>query len=300
MIPTARAARLTMDREGIRRLAAEQLRPADVAVSVRRHAERSIATPSRELGLPCVVKPVMSSSGKGQSVVRTRGRHRARVGVRAAGRPRRRRAHHRRRLHPLRLRDHAAHRASRRPDELLRADRPPADRRRLSRIVAAAADERGGARRVAAHRARDHRRISAATASSASSCSSRATTIYFSEVSPRPHDTGLVTLISQDLSEFALHARAILGLPIPVDPPARPLRLVRAAGRRRLEQRALRERRARARPSRTRRCACSANRKCAATAAWACRSRSAATIDEARAKARKMTEQLKSGSATDR
>lgn len=41
-------------------------------------------------------------------------------------------------------------------------------------------------------------------------------TVYFSEVSPRPHDTGLVTLISQDLSEFALHARAILGLPVPV------------------------------------------------------------------------------------
>ena len=46
--------------------------------------------------------------------------------------------------------------------------------------------------------------------------------VWFSEVSPRPHDTGLVTLVSQELSEFALHARAILGLPIPADPPERP------------------------------------------------------------------------------
>ena len=72
MIPTARAARLTMDREGIRRLAAEEL---GLPTSPYRFVDTrgaTIAHAVRELGLPCVVKPVMSSSGKGQSVVRTR------------------------------------------------------------------------------------------------------------------------------------------------------------------------------------------------------------------------------------
>ena len=88
--------------------------------------------------------------------------------------------------------------------------------RRLSRIVAAAADERGGAGRGAASGRRGHGRARRRRDSSASNFSSRAIAVIFSEVSPRPHDTGLVTLISQDLSEFALHARAILGLPIPL------------------------------------------------------------------------------------
>ena len=101
-------------------------------------------------------------------------------------------------------------------------------------------------------------------------------TIYFSEVSPRPHDTGLVTLISQDLSEFALHARAILGLPIPVDSPARSRRLrARCWSMATRTTSASRTSIARS-PNRTRRCGCSANRKYAATAAWACRWRSAA------------------------
>ncbi len=94
--------------------------------------------------------------------------------------------------------------------------------------------------------------------------------VWFSEVSPRPHDTGLVTLISQDLSQFALHARAILGLPIPLirqfGPSASAVILVEASlNRPRLPISALHW------PSLTPHCACSASRKSTASAAWALR-----------------------------
>jgi phosphoribosylglycinamide formyltransferase 2 len=213
IIPTARAARLTMDREGIRRLAAEQL---GVRTSPYRFAatEEEYRQAVDAIGLPCVVKPVMSSSGKGQSTVRTpeqadtawqyaQAGGRAGAGkvivegwvpfdyeitlltVRHAGGtafcdPV---GHHQER---------GDYRESWQPQVM---DEPVlAECRRVAEEVTGALGGRGlfGVEFLIL-----------------------GNDVYFSEVSPRPHDTGLVTLISQDLSEFALHARAILGLPIP-------------------------------------------------------------------------------------
>jgi phosphoribosylglycinamide formyltransferase 2 len=213
VIPTARAARLTMDREGIRRLAAEEL---GVRTSPYRFAddEAGYRWAIDEIGLPCVVKPVMSSSGKGQSTVRDRVAAEAawtfaRAGARGgAGRvivegfvP----FDYEITLLTVRHRDGTAfcepigHRQERgdyreswqpqpMPDNVL------AECRRVAETVTAALGGFGlfGVEFLI-----------------------QGDTVYFSEVSPRPHDTGMVTLISQDLSEFALHARAILGLPIP-------------------------------------------------------------------------------------
>src|SRR5262249_21357362 len=115
----------------------------------------------------------------------------------------------------LRLRDHAADCASQRPDQLLCTHRALAGRWRLSRVLATATHDRRGTEGIPARgagRDREPRRQWRFRRRAVLAGDD----IYFSEVSPRPHDTGLVTLISQDLSEFALHARAILGLPIPV------------------------------------------------------------------------------------
>ena len=128
----------------------------------------------------------------------------------------------------------------------------------------------------ARHRGAGSRRSSAAAASSASSCSSRATTVWFSEVSPRPHDTGMVTMCTQAQSEFELHARAILGLPVDVR-----LRVARRVGgdlrRHRRARHPLRRRRRRARACPTPTCGCSASRRRTRSAGWAWRSRAAAT-----------------------
>lgn len=214
VIPTARAARLTMDREGIRRLAAEQL---GVRTSPYRFADSMAEYRDAigELGMPCVVKPVMSSSGKGQSVVRTQadvehaweyaqqggraGKGRVIVEgfvrfdyeitlltVRHGGRTTY--------CEPIgHLQIDGDYRESWQPQAMSAA--ALVESQRIAHAVTA---ELGGNGifGVELFIAGDE--------------------VYFSEVSPRPHDTGLVTLISQDLSEFALHARAILGLPIPV------------------------------------------------------------------------------------
>jgi phosphoribosylglycinamide formyltransferase 2 len=214
VIPTARAARLTMDREGIRRLAAETLgvktSPYRFADSMAEYRDAIGA-----LGMPCVVKPVMSSSGKGQSVVRTQadiehawnyaqeggraGKGRVIVEgfikfdyeitlltVRHGGRTTY--------CEPIgHLQIDGDYRESWQPQPMSAA--ALAESQRIAHAVTAELGGNGifGVELFVA-----------------------GDTIYFSEVSPRPHDTGLVTLISQDLSEFALHARAILGLPIPV------------------------------------------------------------------------------------
>lgn len=214
VIPTARAARLTMDREGIRRLAAETL---GVKTSPYRFADSMAEYRDAigELGMPCVVKPVMSSSGKGQSVVRTQadvehawnyaqeggraGKGRVIVEgfikfdyeitlltVRHGGRTTY--------CEPIgHLQIDGDYRESWQPQPMSAA--ALAESQRIAHAVTAELGGNGifGVELFVA-----------------------GDTIYFSEVSPRPHDTGLVTLISQDLSEFALHARAILGLPIPV------------------------------------------------------------------------------------
>jgi phosphoribosylglycinamide formyltransferase 2 len=213
VIPTARAARLTMDREGIRRLAAEEL---ELKTSPYRFAgtQSEYRAAIAELGLPCVVKPVMSSSGKGQSVVRTqadvdRAWTYAQQGGRAGGG----------RvivegfiqfdfeITLLTVR-HSGRTSFCEPIGHLQIDGDYRESWQPQPMSAAALAE---SQRIA----------EAITASLGGSgifgveLFVAGETIYFSEVSPRPHDTGLVTLISQDLSEFALHARAILGLPIP-------------------------------------------------------------------------------------
>jgi phosphoribosylglycinamide formyltransferase 2 len=214
VIPTARAARLTMDREGIRRLAAETL---GLATSPYRFADtlEDYRAAIRDVGVPCVVKPVMSSSGKGQSVVRTAAGadaawHYAQAGGRAgAGRVivegfvefdyeitllTVRHAGGTSFCAPIgHLQVDGDYRESWQPQPM-----SPAALARSQHIARAVTDDLGGAGIFGVE------------------LFVRGDEVWFSEVSPRPHDTGLVTLVSQDLSEFALHARAILGLPIPV------------------------------------------------------------------------------------
>mgnify|MGYP000927866599 CR=1 FL=1 len=213
VIPTARAARLTMDREGIRRLAAEELGlPTSPYRFVDTYEEYLAAVDA--LGLPFVIKPVMSSSGKGQSTVRSRDDvdiawEYARSGGRAgAGRCivegfvafdyeitllAVRHVDGTSFCAPIGHRqEQGDYRESWQPQPMSEA--ALAEAQRQAGAITAALGGRGlfGVEFfVAGDR------------------------VTFSEVSPRPHDTGLVTLVSQDLSEFALHVRAILGLPIP-------------------------------------------------------------------------------------
>jgi phosphoribosylglycinamide formyltransferase 2 len=213
VIPTARAARLTMDREGIRRLAAEEL---GLATSPYRFADDFAAYRAaiEAIGFPCVVKPVMSSSGKGQSVVKgpadvEHAWEYAQAGGRAgAGRVivegfirfdyeitllTVRHAGGTSFCAPIgHLQIDGDYRESWQPQPM--SDVALGEAQRIARTVT---DNLGGAGIFGVE------------------LFVRGDAVYFSEVSPRPHDTGLVTLISQDLSEFALHARAILGLPVP-------------------------------------------------------------------------------------
>ena len=213
VIPTARAARLTMDREGIRRLAAEELK---LPTSPYRFAdtEADYRAAVKALGMPCVVKPVMSSSGKGQSVVKTEGDiakawDYAQAGGRAgAGKvivegfvP----FDYEITLLTVRheggtsfcapighLQIDGDYRESWQPHPMSAGALKKAEH-----IAKAVTDNLGG------------RGIFGVE------LFVKGDEVIFSEVSPRPHDTGMVTMIGQDLSQFALHVRAILGLPIP-------------------------------------------------------------------------------------
>ena len=213
VIPTARAARLTMDREGIRRLAAEEL---GLATSPYRFAddEAGYRAAVAAIGLPCVVKPVMSSSGKGQSVLKTAEDVQpawdyAQQGGRAgAGRVivegfigfdyeitllTVRHAGGTSFCAPIgHLQVDGDYRESWQPQPMSAAALAESER-----IARAITDALGGSGIFGVE------------------LFIRGDDVWFSEVSPRPHDTGLVTLVSQDLSEFALHVRAILGLPVP-------------------------------------------------------------------------------------
>ncbi|GAU09657.1 formate-dependent phosphoribosylglycinamide formyltransferase [Desulfoplanes formicivorans] len=213
VIPTARATRLTMNREGIRRLAAEEL---GIKTSPYRFAatKEEFVQAVEEIGIPCVVKPIMSSSGHGQSAVRSEDQIEAawelsqsegRTGageviveglvdfdyeitlltVRHVGgtsfcRP----IGHRQ--------ENGDYQESWQPQPMSQNALREAER--IARTVTTALGGYGifGVELFV-----------------------KGDEVLFSEVSPRPHDTGMVTMISQDLSEFALHARAILGLPIP-------------------------------------------------------------------------------------
>lgn len=213
VIPTARAARLTMNREGIRRLAAEEL---DLLTSPYRFASdhASYVQSIEDVGVPCVIKPIMSSSGKGQSTVRNhddieKSWHYAQEGGRAGA-------------------------GTVIVEGLVEFD---------YEITLLTVRHIGGTSFCApighVQVDGDYREswqpqaMSDTALSNAQEMAEDITTalggyglfgvelfvkdeeVYFSEVSPRPHDTGMVTMISQDLSEFALHVRAILGLPIP-------------------------------------------------------------------------------------
>ena len=214
VVPTARAARLTMDREGIRRLAAETL---GVKTSPYRFAdtEREYRDAVRELGMPCVVKPVMSSSGKGQSVVRSQADiDHAWAYAQQGGRAGRGRIivegfiRFDYEITLLTVR-HGGQTSFCDPIGHLQIDGDYRESWQPQPMSAAALAE---SRRIA-HAITENL---GGNGIFGVELFVAGDTIYFSEVSPRPHDTGLVTLISQDLSEFALHARAILGLPIPV------------------------------------------------------------------------------------
>lgn len=213
VIPTARAAQLTMNREGIRRLAAEEL---GLPTSPYRFADSldDCRNAALAIGFPCLVKPVMSSSGKGQSVLRSE----ADVGVaweyaQAGGRAGKGRVIVEgfidfdyeitlltvRHVGGTTFCEPVGHRQERGDYQESWQPQPMsvtamAEAERIALAVTEALGGRGlfGVELFV-----------------------KGDQVWFCEISPRPHDTGLVTLISQDLSEFALHARAILGLPIP-------------------------------------------------------------------------------------
>ena len=122
--PSARAVQLTMNRDGIRDFAARELGLVTSKYRFAESRDEAVAA-ADDVGLPCVVKPVMSSSGKGQSVARTRGgagRGVGPCGRQHAGRPA---ARHRRGVYHLRQRDHPPHRRHQRRHQILRAGRPP-------------------------------------------------------------------------------------------------------------------------------------------------------------------------------
>lgn len=213
VVPTAKATKLTMNREGIRRLAAEELGlPTSPYRFVDNFADFQRAV--EKIGVPCVVKPIMSSSGHGQSVIKSladveRAWHYAQEGGRAgAGRVivegfvkfdyeitllTVRHLGGTSFLAPIGHRqENGDYRESWQPQA-------------MSEIALKKAQDVAG-KITAALGGRGIFGVEMFVCGD---------DVIFNEVSPRPHDTGMVTLISQELSEFALHARAILGLPIP-------------------------------------------------------------------------------------
>jgi phosphoribosylglycinamide formyltransferase 2 len=214
VIPTARAARLTMDREGIRRLAAETLGLKTSPYRFATTREEYFAA-IEAIGYPCVVKPIMSSSGKGQSVARdAASAERAYTYAQEGGRTG--------------------------AGKVIVEGFVPFDYEITLLTVRSAQGTSFcapiGHRQVDGdyHESWQPQPMSEAAYRESVNIAQRITDelggrgifgvelfvkgdeVYFSEVSPRPHDTGMVTMISQDLSEFALHVRAILGLPVGV------------------------------------------------------------------------------------
>ena len=213
VVPTARAAQLTMNREGIRRLAAEELGlPTSAYQFAETEAEYRSAIEA--VGLPCVVKPIMSSSGKGQSTVKSEDQieaawHYAQDGGRAG----------KGKVIVEGFVDfdyEITLLTVRHGDETSFCEpighvQVGGDYQQSWQPQAMSETALAAARNVAA-------KVTEALGGNGLfgvELFIKGDTVYFSEVSPRPHDTGMVTMISQDLSEFALHARAILGQPIP-------------------------------------------------------------------------------------
>ncbi|MFD9627929.1 phosphoribosylglycinamide formyltransferase 2 [Peribacillus muralis] len=213
VIPSARAAKLTMDREGIRRLASETLKLPTAAYKFADIYEEFVQA-AKEIGFPNVVKPLMSSSGKGQSVCRTEGdleecwkiameggrvqngrviieefiRFDSEITLLTV-----RAVNGTMYCAPIgHIQQGGDYIESWQPHDMTVAQINEA-----KRIALAITDELGGYGLFGVELFLSGDKV------------------YFSEVSPRPHDTGLVTLVTQNLSEFALHVRAILGFPIP-------------------------------------------------------------------------------------
>lgn len=213
VIPTANAAFLTMNREAIRRLAAEELGLPTARYEFADNHDEFLAA-VEHIGLPCVVKPIMSSSGHGQSTVKQNSdiepawRMSQEGGRAGAGRVIVEGfVHFDYEITLLTVR-HAGGTTFLQPIGHHQVD---GDYRESWQPQAMS--------EVALRKAQDiARRITDALGGygifgvEMFVCGDE---VIFSEVSPRPHDTGMVTMISQDLSEFALHARAVLGLPIP-------------------------------------------------------------------------------------
>lgn len=213
VIPTAKAAFLTMNREGIRRLAAEEL---GIPTSFYKFADtrEEFDSALEEVGIPCVVKPIMSSSGHGQSTIRKKeDRDKSWALAQEGGRAGAGRVIVERfvdfdyEITLLTVR-HSAGTTCLAPIGHHQVDGDY----RESWQPQAMSD-------TALERARDiARKITDALGGYGIfgvEMFVKGDEVIFSEVSPRPHDTGMVTMISQDMSEFALHARAVLGLPIP-------------------------------------------------------------------------------------
>ena len=214
VIPTARATQLTMNREGIRRLAAEELGLKTSPFRFASHRDE-FDQAVRAIGMPCVVKPIMSSSGKGQSTIRSLEQvEQAWEYAQQGGRAGQgkvivegfvdfdyeitqltvRHAQGTSFCEPIgHVQVDGDYRESWQPHPM--SDLALAEARRYAQCITEALGGWGvfGVELFV-----------------------KGNEVLFSEVSPRPHDTGMVTMISQDLSQFALHARAILGLPVPV------------------------------------------------------------------------------------
>ena len=213
VIPTARATNLTMNREGIRRLAAEELGlpTADYRFATSLEEFREAVT---AIGLPCVIKPIMSSSGKGQSVLRVE-------------------------ADLERCFKYAIEGARGASDKVIVEQFIPFDYEitllTVRSINGSSFCPPIGHRQVDGdyHESWQPIGMDAAVLLEAQRQAEAVTSalggrgifgveffvkgdkVWFSEVSPRPHDTGMVTMISQNVSEFELHVRAILGLPVP-------------------------------------------------------------------------------------
>ncbi len=212
IVPSARATKLTMDREGIRRLVAETLQ-VKTSPYVFTDSKEEYLQAVKEIGIPCVIKPVMSSSGKGQTVIKSEDdleaawQYSQEGGRSGAGR-------------------------------VIIEGFVPFDYE-ITLLTVSAVDgihfcapighrqEGGDYRESWQPQVMPEQALQKAQEIAEKVVSElggyglfgmeffvRGDEVYFNEVSPRPHDTGLVTLLSQDLSEFALHVRAILGLPI--------------------------------------------------------------------------------------
>ena len=214
VIPTAKATQLTMNREGIRRLAAEELKlPTSPYRFASNEAEYKLAV--KEIGFPCLVKPVMSSSGKGQSLLRSDAdiesswKYAQEGGRAGSGKViiegfvdfdyeitllTVRHINGVSYCEPIGHRqENGDYRESWQPQQM--SDNALCLAKDIATKITQALGGYGlfGVELFV-----------------------KGDQVWFSEVSPRPHDTGMVTLISQNLSEFALHARAILGLPVPL------------------------------------------------------------------------------------